>query len=25
METLREAVERIQKVSSVWQGTVVGD
>lgn len=25
METLREAVDRIQKVSSAWQGTVVGD
>jgi len=25
METLREAVERIQKVSSAWQGTAVGD
>ncbi|HEV3510602.1 MAG TPA: aminotransferase class I/II-fold pyridoxal phosphate-dependent enzyme, partial [Candidatus Sulfotelmatobacter sp.] len=25
MGTLREAVDRIQKVSSAWQGTVVGD
>jgi aspartate aminotransferase len=24
METLREALERIQRVSSVWAGTTVG-